>query len=53
MDGLDIRVVQVDPSTFLRKRKRHTTACVRCHDRKVKCDTRKTPRSLSLGPARF
>ncbi|KAL1903153.1 hypothetical protein Sste5346_000437 [Sporothrix stenoceras] len=34
----DINHVQVDPTTFNKKRKRTNTACVRCHERKIKCD---------------
>ncbi|UPK95757.1 hypothetical protein LCI18_006692 [Fusarium solani-melongenae] len=35
---LAINLVQVDPTSFTKKRKPNSSACVRCHERKVKCD---------------
>ncbi|CAK7210310.1 hypothetical protein SEUCBS140593_000790 [Sporothrix eucalyptigena] len=39
----DINHIQVDPKTFTKKRKRTNTACVRCHERKIKCDAGSLP----------
>jgi cytochrome c553 len=38
MSVMDLDVVHVDAATFAKKRKRTPAACVRCHERKVKCD---------------